>query len=162
MNLECIHMDTIKPKKLKKLNNMKSPQFKISKELHSQLFQQSRKTGLRMPNLYAHCLELGSAEVQKRLEMEASHEFEVEIAHNICDKIAREEGEQNEEISFKYKGYDVIFDVSVTLVFDENELTDCILTTDNIDVFDKDGEEVFNVLPTFDDYNVAELVKKFI
>lgn len=101
------------------------------------------------------------AMMQKRAE-EEQKEFEVEIAHNICAKIAREDGEQKNEICFRFKGYDVALDSTVYLAFYNNDLAECALILENFAVFEK-GEQVnSNLLPTIDDDNVAELIKQFI
>ena len=154
---------TIKNKKLilqSNTNDMKTLLFTVTQELHDKLAKQAASLRKFRPDFYAMVMELGSIEVQKNIDAGELHELSVELAHNILLNVDphRSEGNHKFDIEFKFKGNSAFANGDVEFEYYKNNLVH-VSTTFEMDMFDKDGEDVEFNMP--DDNEVAELIKIF-
>jgi len=97
---------------------------------------------------------------QKNIDASELHELSVELAHNILLNVDphRSEGNHKFDIEFKFKGNSAFANGDVEFEYYKNNLVH-VSTTFEMDMFDKDGEDVEFNMP--DDNEVAELIKIF-
>lgn len=138
---------------------MKTLLFTVKKSLHDKLANQSKEKKMWRPDFFAHCIEVGSEVIQKRLDQEFQHDLACELANEILRHVDTDEGNHKFDIDFKFKGNPTYANGEVGFIYNGNELLSVEIIFEML-MFNKDDEEIDFVMP--DSFDVADLIKKFV